>query len=294
MSIENCHLCPRNCGVSRADTYGDGYCGMPDRPMVARAALHFGEEPCITGKNGSGTIFFSGCSLGCLFCQNRVISREKYGKIITAEELAALFRRLEEQGAHNINLVSPTHFAHQIRKALLLYKPKIPVVYNSGGYEKTETLRSLEGLIDVYLPDCKYVHGELAAALSDAGNYFDYAAPALEEMIRQTGAVETDENGMIRRGTMVRHLVLPGHTKESMAVLDHLSRYKDKIWVSLMFQYTPMGELAAHPELRRPLTRRECDKVWDYMLSVGIVNGYVQDRAASGHAMIPDFDLTGV
>jgi len=290
-----CNLCPRQCGAQRTETENlGGVCGMPAQATVARAALHTGEEPCISGKNGSGTVFFSGCPLRCRFCQNDPISHRNFGRAISAERLAAIFQELEQAGAHNINLVNPTHFALQIREALDLYRPSIPIVYNSSGYERVETLRMLEGYVDIYLPDCKYVHGDLASALSGAADYFDYAAPAILEMAGQTGPVVLDENGMMRRGTMVRHLVLPGHTRESMAVLDWLADIRDRVWVSLLFQYTPMGDLAEHKELQRPLTRRECEKVWEYMQTAGITDGYVQDRASSGPEMIPTFDLTGV
>lgn len=267
---------------------------MPSQPTIARAALHFGEEPCISGTNGSGTIFFSGCTMHCLFCQNAAISRKQFGKTVSAERLSEIFRELEEAGAHNINLVNPTHYAVSIRKALELYRPKIPIIYNSSGYERVETLKLLEGYIDVYLPDCKYVHEDIANAFSRVNDYFSNASAAILEMARQTGPVTLDENGLICRGTIVRHLVLPGHTKESMAVLDWLARYKDRLWVSLMFQYTPMGDVSAFKELQRSLTRRECDKVQEYMLSLGITDGYIQSRESSGGEFIPAFDLTGV
>ncbi len=267
---------------------------MPALPVVARAALHFGEEPCISGEKGSGTVFFTGCALRCRFCQNAPISRDNFGKTISVERLAEIFAELEAAGAQNINLVNPTHYAHAIAAALRLHRPGVPVLWNSSGYERVETLQGLEGLVDVYLPDCKYVHSDIAAALSGTADYFVYAAPALLEMARQTGPVMLDADGRIRKGTIVRHLVLPGHTRESMAVLDWLAQYKERFWVSLMFQYTPMGDLHGHPELTRPLTRRECDKVWTYMDSLGIVNGYVQSRKSSGKDSIPPFDLTGV
>lgn len=294
MSTFTCNLCPRQCEADRSNISGNGYCGMGTDPVVARAALHYGEEPCISGKNGSGTIFFSGCSLRCRFCQNESISHGKYGKSISVERLADIFRELEQADAHNINLVNPTHFVVSIRKALELYKPNIPILYNSSGYERVETLRMLDGLIDVYLPDCKYAHGELAASLSGAHDYFEHASSAILEMARQTGPVTLDENGIVQRGTIVRHLVLPGHTRESMAVLDWLAQHKDKLWVSLMFQYTPMGNIDEYKELQRSLSARECTKVWDYMNSLGIHDGYVQSRQSSGKGMIPAFDLTGV
>ena len=295
MVIDRCMACPRRCGARRDEkTAFGGFCGMPANPRLARAALHFGEEPCISGRHGSGTVFFSGCSLSCAFCQNYEISHKQYGETVTVNRLAAIFRELEQLGAENINLVNPTHFAAAVREALLLYKPHIPVIYNTGGYERVETLRSLEGLVDVYLPDLKYVHTELSKALSGAADYFAFAAPAILEMARQTGPVVLDENGMIQRGTMVRHLVLPGHTRESMAVLDWLSQYRERFFVSLMFQYTPMRDIDGYPALSRSLTRRECDKVWAYMDSLGITDGYVQSRKSTGTDMIPDFDLTGI
>ncbi len=295
MAEYTCSICPHQCGALRSDTANiGGFCGMPSQPVVARAALHYGEEPCISGTRGSGTVFFSGCALRCRFCQNATISHEKNGKIITVERLVDIFRELEAAGAHNINLVNPTHYAISLCKALELYRPKVPIIYNSSGYECVETLRMLDGMVDVYLPDCKYVHDDIGKVFSGIDNYFSNASAAILEMARQTGPVTLGENGNIRRGTIVRHLVLPGHTKESMAVLDWLAQHKDVLWVSLMFQYTPMGELAAFKELQRPLTRRECDKVRYYMFSLGITDGYTQSRESSGGESIPAFDLTGV
>lgn len=289
-----CSICPRQCQAQRTETDNlHGYCGMPEQPIAARAALHFGEEPCISGTKGSGTIFFSGCSLGCVFCQNAPISHKRYGKPVTPERLADVFRELEQAGAHNINLVNPTHYAVSIRKALSLYKPSVPVLYNSSGYERVETLKMLEGYVDVYLPDCKYVDTSLSVALSDAPDYFAFASKAIQEMVRQTGPMVLDEHGIVQKGTIVRHLVLPGHTKNSMAVLDWLANLPD-IWISLMFQYTPYGDLINHKELQRPLTARECEKVWQYMNNLGLENGYVQDRKSSGTKTIPEFDLTGL
>ena len=289
-----CTLCPRQCRAQRTnDKNSGGYCAMPSQPIAARAALHFGEEPCISGTRGSGTIFFSGCTLGCVFCQNDSISHQRHGKPITTERLADIFRELEEAGAHNINLVNPTHYAAPIRKAIELYRPKIPVVYNTGGYERVETLKMLDGLVDVYLPDCKYVDSTLSSALSDVPDYFRYASLAIQEMVRQTGPVVLDADGIAQKGSIVRHLVLPGHTANSLQVLDWLATVPD-IWVSLMFQYTPCGDVSAHKELQRSLTRRECDKVWQYMNDLGITKGYVQDRKSSGTKMIPEFDLTGL
>ena len=294
MSSYVCSICPRQCGAERNDEFGNGFCGTSASPVVARAALHFGEEPCISGTSGSGTVFFSGCSLRCCYCQNHSISHKNEGKTITVERLAEIFKELENAGAHNINLVNPSHYAVSVCKALQLYKPNIPVVYNSSGYERVETLKMLEGWVDVYLPDCKYVDSDLSQALSGASDYFETASAAIMEMARQTGKAQFDDNGMMTKGTMVRHLVLPGHTKNSMQVLEWLSTIKDRIWVSLMFQYTPCGDVSNHKELQRKLTRRECEKVWEYMDDLGITNGYVQDRKSAGTTMRPAFDLTGV
>lgn len=289
-----CSICPRQCQAKRTEKHNDsGYCSMPSSPVAARAALHFGEEPCISGSCGSGTIFFSGCTLNCVFCQNAPISHHRDGKVITTERLADIFRKLESSGAHNINLVNPTHYAVSICKALELYRPKIPVVYNSSGYERVETLHMLDGLVDVYLPDCKYVDSALSDSLSHASDYFQYASNAIREMVRQTGPVQLNEEGIAQKGTIVRHLVLPGHTASSIQVLDWLATVPD-IWVSLMFQYTPCGNLSNHKELQRPLTKRECEKVWQHMDALGLTDGYVQDRKSSGTAMIPEFDRTGL
>ncbi len=289
-----CTLCPRRCGALRTETEGHGFCRMPATPMVARAALHWGEEPCISGGGGSGTVFFGGCTLRCGFCQNRAISRGPAGKAISPRRLAAIFRELVEQGAANLNLVNPTHYVAAIREALTLYRPPVPVVYNSGGYERIETLRSLEGLVDVYLPDLKYLSPALSGALSGAADYPAVACEAILEMARQTGGTVFDDNGLLLRGTVVRHLVLPGHTAESLAVIDWLSAHLPHgSLVSLLFQYTPMDAVDGFPELSRRLTKRECDKVWQHLANTAL-EGYVQDRDSAGTEMIPTFDMTGV
>lgn len=290
-----CSLCPHECRAVREETGGAGRCALPSTALVARAALHFGEEPCISGTRGSGTVFFGGCTLSCVFCQNRAISRSAAGAAVSPARLADIFRELEQQGAHNINLVSPTPYVPVIREALSLYRPPIPVVYNSSGFERVETLRSLEGLVDVYLPDFKYASDALGQALSGCVGYPETALAAVAEMARQTGPVVTDGDGMARRGTIVRHLVLPGHTNDSLRCLEALARVLPRgCYVSLMFQYTPMDEVAGHPELSRRLTARECDKVWRHTLELGLTDGYVQSREAAGEQMIPAFDLTGV
>jgi putative pyruvate formate lyase activating enzyme len=266
--------------------------------MAVRAALHKGEEPCISGSEadaGSGTVFFAGCTLRCAFCQNHEISRGPAGRPLSPTQLADVFKALEAQGALNINLVNPTHYAAAVAEALSVYRPSVPVVYNCGGYERVETLRTLDGLIDVYLPDLKYVSATLSADLSGAADYFAYAAPALLEMARQTGSMQLDERGIAKRGTLVRHLVLPGHTAESLAVIDWMAEHLPRgVWVSLMFQYTPVLPVEGHPELSRRLTKRECDKVWDALVDAGLTDGYVQTRDSAGTKLIPKFDLTGI
>ena len=296
MAIPRCSLCPRSCRVPRADDAPSaGVCGMPAMPVVARAALHVGEEPCISGTRGSGTVFFSGCSLGCVFCQNHPISHERFGETVSIRRLAEIFWELEAQGAHNINLVNPTHYAAAIRQALRLYRPAIPVVYNSSGYERVETLRALEGLVDIYLPDLKYVHEEPAAAFSGASDYFSRAAAAILEMARQTGPFVLDDRGVAIRGTLVRHLVLPGHTRSSLEVLDWMKAHLPRgVWVSLLSQYTPLQPIENAPELNRRITRREYDKVVDHLLELGLTNGYVQERDSADSRYIPAFDLTGI
>lgn len=285
-----CTLCPRRCAAVRDENRGDGACGLPETAPIARAALHSGEEPCF---GTAGAVFFGGCTLRCQYCQNHTISRTAAGKSVTPERLGDIFRELVEQGADVIDLVSPTPYLPAIRKALSLYRPPIPVVYNTSGYERVETLRALEGLVDVYLPDFKYVTGALAAELSGAADYPAFALAAIREMVRQTGPMQQNERGIAMCGTLVRHLVLPGHTRESLAVLDALTEIPD-VWVSLMCQYTPVLPIDGHPELSRRVTKREYDKVTDHLLALGLTNGYVQGRSSANTTYIPSFDTTGV
>ena len=268
---------------------------MGAEPVVARAALHRWEEPCISGTRGSGTVFFSGCSLKCVFCQNYEISTLKaVGKTVNARELAEIFSRLAEQGAHNINLVNPTHFAAPIAEALRLQKPPVPVVYNSGGYESLETLKMLEGLIDIYLPDLKYAENSLARELSAAPDYVERARETVLEMARQTGPAVLDGDGVMQKGTIVRHLILPGHTKNSIAVLDWLAQNLPQgVLVSLMAQYVPCGRAAEFPEINRRITAREYRKVEEHLFSLGL-DGFVQELSSAKQAFIPPFDLEGV
>lgn len=288
-----CHLCPRQCGVDRARQ--QGRCHSGETMRVARAALHFWEEPCLVGKGGSGAIFFTGCSLGCIYCQNRQISRGEGGREISTEKFLSLCDRLIEQGAENINLVTGSHFAAQIAEAFRQRKPAVPVVYNCGGYESVETLRLLEGLVDIYLPDMKYSDPQTAANLSAAPDYPEVAQAAINEMYRQTGAPVYNENGVLQRGVWVRHLVLPGHLENTYGVLDWFSsRFpKGEAGFSLMSQFTPNGACDSIPALCRRLTREEYEKATGYLYLCGIRNGFVQELSSAKEEYIPAFDGTG-
>ena len=287
-----CNLCPRRCGALRGEI-GAGRCGMGVQPRIARAAPHFDEEPVISGTRGSGAVFFSGCSLQCCFCQNFELSHHGFGKTVSVERLREIYFELIAQGVHNINLVNPTHFAHAVRASLEGGLP-VPVVWNSGGYERVETLRAMEGLVQVYLPDLKYISPRSAGRYSGAEDYFEYAAPALREMLRQTGPVELDEDGLIRRGVIVRHLILPGCAEESVQILDFIHDELPGVWVSLMAQYLPFGEAAGVDELGRRLTQEEYDRVADHLIELGMEDGFIQELSSSDEQYIPKFDLTGV
>lgn len=295
--LKECHLCPRNCGVDRLAGQ-KGFCGVDAGIMVARAALHMWEEPCISGKEGSGAVFFSGCSLGCAFCQNRTISKGQSGKVITVEHLAELFLDLQAQKANNINLVTAGHFLPQVRDALILAKEQgltIPVVYNSSGYEKAEMLRYLEGLADIYLPDLKYLEADLAGKYSHAKDYPEVAMKALEEMVRQVRTPEFDERGMMKKGVIVRHLLLPGHVRNSKKVLEYLyGTYGDQIYISLMNQYTPMPAMKDDPQLSRKVTDREYDRLLDHAISFGVTNCFIQEGETAKESFIPEFNGEGI
>jgi putative pyruvate formate lyase activating enzyme len=282
-----CELCPRACRVDR--TGQTGYCGQGDTVRVARSALHFWEEPPISGEKGSGAVFFTGCSLRCKFCQNYQISMgEIGGKAFSPEELSRLFFDLVEQGAHNINLVTPTHFADKIAQALRIRKLPVPVIYNCGGYEKPETLRMLEGLVDIYLPDFKYAQTELARRLSNAPDYPQVALEAISEMLRQQPETVFGEDGLLKKGVVIRHLILPLHTKNSLEVLSLIHANFPGTLVSLMAQYTPMAQVAGMPEMSRGITRRELEKVEEEMFRLSL-DGFVQGLDARGRRFIPDF-----
>lgn len=295
-----CTLCPRKCGTKRGD--GEvGVCGQTDRIRVARAALHFWEEPCISGTSGSGTVFFSGCNLHCVYCQNKSISMENFGKQISAERLSEIFFELQEKGAHNINLVTPGHFVPRIAEALSEAKRQgmsLPVVYNTGSYEYADTLKRMEGLVDIYLPDFKYMDSGLSMRYSRAANYSEVAKAALAEMVRQTGGTvfeDGDEDGLMKRGTIVRHLVLPGCTQDSKDVIRYLHEtYGDRIYISIMNQFTPMPELAHYPEINRQVTGTEYGEVVDYALSIGVECGFIQEGKTAEESFIPAFDGEGI
>ncbi len=295
--LQDCTLCPRQCHVNRISGK-KGYCGMDTRIRAARAALHMWEEPCISGKKGSGAVFFSGCGLRCCFCQNRDIAIGNRGKAVSVERLADIFLELEQKGAANLNLVTGVHYVPQIIQALeLAWKKgcKLPVVYNSSGYEKVETLKLLEGYVDVYLPDMKYMDAKLAADFSHAPDYPEVVENAIREMVRQTGACVFGEDGYIRKGTIVRHLILPGHTKNSIAVLQYLHEtYGDKIMISIMNQFTPVWKQEKFLELNRKVTKREYEKVLNVALELGIENGYFQEGKTAKESFIPAFDEEGI
>lgn len=299
--MEDCSVCPRKCHVNR-NAGQRGYCGQAAVLKAARAALHMWEEPCISGVKGSGAVFFSGCNLRCVFCQNDQIAQGQSGIEISAGRFVEILLELQEQGAANINLVTPTHFIPQIIYGIEYAKVQgltIPVVYNSSGYESVDMLKRLEGLIDIYLPDMKYARTETAVKYSKAPDYVMVARAALQEMVRQTGAPVFDGDGMIRKGVIVRHLLLPGHVTEAKEILDYLYQtYGDLIYISIMNQYTPLlsmrGIASVYPELNRRVTKREYDKVVDHALEIGVRNAFVQEGKTAEESFIPDFDGKGI
>ena len=293
MMKKGCTLCPRACGVVRGETEGRGVCGVGTLPRIARAGLHMWEEPCISGTQGSGAVFFSGCGLRCIFCQNEAISHGGVGESVSISRLAEIFRELEEKGAHNINLVTAAQFAPAVIKALDMYRPKIPIVYNSSGYETVETLKSLEGYIDIYLPDYKYIDPAMAKLLSGAADYPETALCAIREMVRQTGPAVYDGNGMMLRGTQIRHLVLPGLTGDSVKILEMIAEEFPGVPVSLMGQYTPFGKALSMPGMNRKLKKKEYHRVLDCMEALGLP-GYRQALDSASDAFVPAFDGTGV
>ena len=290
-----CMLCPRKCGVDRKN--GElGFCRCGETPIIARAAPHFGEEPCISGSCGSGTIFFSGCNMQCVFCQNREISFEGHGKAISTTRLAEIFSELEGNDVHNINLVTPTHFSNVIIEALKIAKPKIPVIWNSSAYESIETLKMLEGYVQVYMPDFKYTSNDAALRYSGAKDFPNIAKSAIMEMYRQTGAFVLDNEGLLKKGVLIRHLVLPGRLDDAFDIIDWVSESfpKNAVFFSLMSQFVPLADKKKYPELSRSLTREEYDRAFSYLSLSAIENGYFQELSSATDELIPSFDLTGV
>ncbi len=314
--LTSCHLCPRNCGVNR-EAGESGFCGLPKEIRAARAALLYYEEPCISGSSGSGAIFFTGCNLGCVFCQNTEISSglcggpSSYaGEPLGADRLSQIMLQLQEKGASNINLVTPSHVLHVLIPALERAKAhglRIPVVYNTASYEKPEVLRALDGLVDIYLPDLKYHSAQLAASYSKAPDYWETATAAIEEMVRQCpspvfedGSSSLDEaddrdDPLMMHGVIVRHMVMPGHVEDSREILRYLhTTYGNRIFISIMNQYTPMPQCAADPLLSRPVTKKEYDEVTDFAISLGIENGFLQEDGTISKSFIPAWDGTGI
>ncbi|MGI5929416.1 4Fe-4S cluster-binding domain-containing protein [Pseudoflavonifractor sp.] len=289
-----CSICPRKCGAERTETVGNGVCAMPEPPVLARAALHMWEEPPISGTRGSGTVFFSGCSLKCVFCQNDEISHGNFGKPITVERLREIFFELIAQGAHNINLVNPTHFSHAIAKALAEPLP-VPVVWNSGGYDEVNTLRALEGKVQIYMPDLKYLDSAAAERYSGAPDYPEKAAAAIKEMVRQTGPYELDGEGLLKKGVLIRHLILPGRVKEAKAVMDFVAEQfpPHTVLFSLMSQYVPCGRASEYPEINRRARNSEIRAAEAYFSALNL-DGFTQELLSATEGFIPDFDLTGV
>ena len=286
-----CNLCPRKCNACRTEHQGNGFCGAGTLPVVARVAPHFGEEPCISGTKGSGTVFFSGCTLKCVYCQNYEISDGHKGRAVTPKELANCYKRLEQQGVHNINLVTADHYVNAVAESLDIYKPSVPVVYNCSGYTSPKTLSILDGLVDIYLPDFKYSDDALAIKYSSAPNYVNTASAAIKEMIFQVGTPVIDEEGMMKKGVIVRHLILPSHTKNSLGVLDIIKRSYDKqVLVSLMCQYVPVNKAHDFPKINRTITRREYDKVKSELYALGL-DGFTQDLTSASTDFIPDWDF---
>ncbi len=295
--LQDCSLCPRECHADR--TKGEqGYCRETEEVVVARAALHFWEEPCISGDEGSGTVFFSGCALGCIYCQNYNIANNKIGKIISIERLAEIFLELQEELANNINLVTPSHYILQIIEALDIARKKgfqLPVVYNSSGYEKVESLALLENYIDVYLPDFKYYDSGPATKYSNCPDYFTYASKAIKEMVRQVGTPVFNTKGVLEKGVIVRHLCLPGYLEDSKKIIKYLyETFGGTIYISIMNQYTPLKNVEDFPEINRTITEDEYNELIDYAIELGVENGFIQEGDTASESFIPQFDEEGV
>ena len=297
-SKQMCTLCPRECSVDRAGEK-TGFCGVAGEEIyLARAALHMWEEPCISGEDGSGTVFFSGCSLRCVYCQNYNIAHAKTGKAVTIERLSEIFLELQGKGANNINLVTPTHYTKEIVRALKRAKEQgllLPIVYNCSGYEKTDTLKLLDGIVDIYLTDFKYMDSEIAKKYSHASDYPQVVKAALKEMVRQTGEAKFSEEGIMQKGVIVRHLLLPGYLENAKAVVRYVyETYKDQVFLSLMNQYTPLPQVESYPEINRRVTEEEYEELVNYAIDIGVENGFIQEGETAEESFIPEFNNEGV
>ena len=286
---DKCKICPVECGADRKN--GVGYCGQSEKIKIAKYYLHQFEEPPISGSNGSGTVFFCGCSLKCVFCQNYDLSRSKTGKEITPQELADIFKQLEDLGAHNINLVTPAHFVYEIAKAFEIYRPKVPVVYNTHSYEKLETLKIIDPYVDIYLPDLKFFSPDLSKRYTGKSDYFSVATKAIEFMMNSKKTI-IGEDGLIKSGVIVRHMIMPLGVKDSKNLLDWFAdNKKNGAYISLMGQYTPFGDKHLYPELTRPITKGEYDRVYEHLLSLGITDYFIQELGSASESFIPKWDF---
>ena len=297
MNLNKCNICPHNCGIDRENNK-IGRCKGTDKAKLALSSLHLFEEPCISGENGSGTVFFSNCNMNCVYCQNYEISSEGFGVEVSTERLAEIFINQQNKNAHNINLVSPTIYAMQIREAIILAKQKglkIPIIYNTSGYEKVETIKQLEGYIDAYLPDFKYASNELGEKYSNVKGYYDYCLPAIKEMYKQVGAPKLDENGIIQKGIIIRHLILPNNVENTKKVLKTIKEnFPNDIYISLMAQYFPAGKAKNIHELNRKISEQEYKEIEDYLYELELENGYMQELGEHEEEYVPKFDLSGV
>ncbi|MFL0248648.1 radical SAM protein [Candidatus Clostridium stratigraminis] len=295
--LRNCMLCPRNCKIDRTANKA-GICRSGSKVAIARVSLHYWEEPCLSGKNGSGTVFFSGCNLKCVFCQNNAISHKGVGLETSIERLSEIFLEQQSKDAHNINLVTPTHFVPQIIEAIKIARSnglKLPIVYNSSGYENIETIKALKGYIDIYLPDLKYFKDKYSIKYSNAPKYFSIASKAIGEMYNQVGSPSFDADGMIKKGVIIRHLMLPGLLFDSKKIIDYIYKtFGDNVYISLMNQYTPVNNLEKYPEINKSLNPRHYEGLIEYCLSLGIKNAFIQDEGTVSESFIPEFDLRGV
>lgn len=295
--LSKCELCPRNCGINRLNDEL-GFCKSGKNVKVARASLHHWEEPCISGSNGSGTVFFSNCNLNCVFCQNHQISQENTGKEVSIERLAQIFLEQQKRGAHNINLVTPSHYVPQIIEALKIAKNNglnLPIVYNTNSYEGITTIKLLKGYIDIYLPDLKYYNNKYAEKYSGARNYFKHASEAIKEMVNQVGPCKFDSDGIMKKGVIIRHMMLPGLLFDSKKIIDYIyNTFGDSVYVSIMNQYTPLNKVNNFPEINKPVNPKHYEALIDYCLSIGIKNGFIQEDGTVKESFVPDFNLEGI